>query len=667
MERVFAGPTRAPRIPPISPAMHPDRLHDLTARLEGFAARRPGAYRLRVLLLGSLGYLYILAVLAALVVVDLLALALMTRGGLIVVKYLVLPLAAFSWLIVRALWVRIPPPEGRELHRAQAPALFAMVDEVRRALRAPRVHHVLLTDELNASVVQVPRLGILGWQRNYLSLGLPLLHALPPEELRAVVAHELAHLSGADGRGAAWVYRVHGTWHRLMDALARENHRGRVVFERFFRWYVPYFEAYSAVMSRSGELRADRLAASVAGAATAASTLLRVEVRGRFLGEVYWPEVMRAANREEEVPAAAFTALAERVRGPVAPERASAWAREACRAATHPGSSHPSLADRLAALGFPPGEDGAHPVGAPEAPLERTAAEAFLPGLADVATDRLDREWRERTAAWWRERVDQLRALRARKAALDAAAAGGSLDEPGAWERARHAAQLALAAEEDADGALGLLRGWLQAHPGHHEAAFLLGRILLERGDPAGVEPLEGAAAADPGFLLPACEALFEFHLARGDAEAAERVRERALARQEALAGVQRERSTLHRDDVLLPHGAPAALLATLAGLLAGERRVKEAYLARKQVAHFPEEPHYVLGVVLARESAWGDGGQRERALLQRLADGFDESCLVVVLNDAPARLRRRFRKLAGARVHGRGAAATAPVAAHGA
>ena len=59
-----------------------------------------------------------------------------------------------------------------------------------------------------------------------------------------------------------------------------------------------------------------------------------------------------------------------------------------------------------------------------------------------------------------------------------------------------------------------------------------------------------------------------------------------------------------------------------------------------------------------------GDGGQRGAALLQRLADGFSESCLVVVLNDDPAGFLRRFRKLAGARVHARGARAAAPVLA---
>ncbi|HEU0078282.1 MAG TPA: hypothetical protein VFQ76_11565 [Longimicrobiaceae bacterium] len=81
-------------------------------------------------------------------------------------------------------------------------------------------------------------------------------------------------------------------------------------------------------------------------------------------------------------------------------------------------------------------------------------------------------------------------------------------------------------------------------------------------------------------------------------------------------------------------------------------------------MAHFPEEPHYGLGVVLARGSVWGDAGQRDGALLQRLLAGFSESCMVVVLNDNPAGFRRRFRKLEGARVYAAGARAAAPAMA---
>lgn len=90
-----------------------------------------------------------------------------------------------AWVIVRSLWVTVPAPEGLKLNRRQVPKLFALVDELTTKLQAPRFHNILLNQEFNAAVVQVPRLGIFGWQENYLLLGLPLMLQGVTEGLQA--------------------------------------------------------------------------------------------------------------------------------------------------------------------------------------------------------------------------------------------------------------------------------------------------------------------------------------------------------------------------------------------------------------------------------------------------------------------------------------------------
>jgi len=49
-----------------------------------------------------------------------------------------------------------------ELEREQAPELFDLIHEVTTALNGPKVHHVLLSDEFNASIVQIPQFGMFG-------------------------------------------------------------------------------------------------------------------------------------------------------------------------------------------------------------------------------------------------------------------------------------------------------------------------------------------------------------------------------------------------------------------------------------------------------------------------------------------------------------------------
>lgn len=148
-----------------------------TRRLEEYARAHPRAYRLRVVALAAFGYAYLAMVLAALGA----ALALLVRGvrkadgGGVLIGKIGLPILGLMVLVLRALWVRITPPDGMRLDARNAPELVAEVERVRCAVAGPAVHRILLTDDFNAGVSQVPRLGLFGWPRNYVMIGLPLL------------------------------------------------------------------------------------------------------------------------------------------------------------------------------------------------------------------------------------------------------------------------------------------------------------------------------------------------------------------------------------------------------------------------------------------------------------------------------------------------------------
>jgi Zn-dependent protease with chaperone function len=89
------------------------------------------------------------------------------------------------------------PPKDDVVSAKEAPELHAIVTEVARALEVPSVDTVVVDHEYNASWA------ILGLRRRrVLTLGLPLLMALEPQERVALIAHELAHgRNGDSGRG----------------------------------------------------------------------------------------------------------------------------------------------------------------------------------------------------------------------------------------------------------------------------------------------------------------------------------------------------------------------------------------------------------------------------------------------------------------------------------
>ncbi|HEX8361280.1 MAG TPA: M48 family metallopeptidase [Longimicrobium sp.] len=470
------------------------------ARLERVARANPRRYRTRVLLFGALGYVYVFAVLAVLVAVTVglgVWVATSLRGWGLLGK-LAIPSALLGWMILRAMWVRLDPPAGRELAHKHAPRLFAEVEAIRKGVQAPRAHHVILTDDFNAAVSQVPRLGMFGWHRNYLVLGVPLMYALPADEFRAVLAHEFGHLSRAHGRSGAWIYRIRATWAGILEQLRREQHGATFIFERFFAWYAPRFAAYSFVLARSHEYEADARAAALVGPGVMASALARTAVCSRYISESFWPTVWNRAITEPEPPDA-FTTLGRTLREPVRAGESELLLAYALSAPTNSDDTHPGLAERVAALGVAPGPALIAPAaGVP------VAAEAYLGRPGEDALWRLDR-------AWANEVRDQWRAVhQAQQRSLGHLAELEERRESLAPEEARGRA-FGTANLHGAKAALPLFRELAEAQPADVQVRFRFGQILLELDDEEGLRHLEAAMAEDTGLVHDGCAASYAF------------------------------------------------------------------------------------------------------------------------------------------------------------
>lgn len=156
-------------------------------------------------------------------------------------------------------------PEGRELSRADAPALFEALERIRKKIKGPPVHRVYLDDEFNASIRQVPRFGLFGGAVNSLSIGLPLLMMLDRRRLLSVLAHEYGHLRGNHGKLSAWIYRTRLSWLKLDASLQRDEGVMALVSQAFFRWYFPRFAARTFALARQDEYEADRISGRLLG------------------------------------------------------------------------------------------------------------------------------------------------------------------------------------------------------------------------------------------------------------------------------------------------------------------------------------------------------------------------------------------------------------------
>jgi Zn-dependent protease with chaperone function len=632
--------------------MDPVRYNAIVARLEELARANPRGLRRRVVGLVALGYGYVLGVLL-LVLASIVALVLTvgaTHSGAAAVKVLI-GLLALAWLIVKSLWVRAEPPSGHVLPAGAAPVLDQRVEQIRAALDAPHADTVLLTSDFNASVTQIPRFGIFGWPRTYLTLGIPLLYALDPHQLDAVLAHEFAHLSGAHPKLGLWVYRMSRTWRLLLANLAHRP-AGRFVFSRFFRWYVPRLQAYGFVMSRRDEYEADAEAASLCGADVMGEALVALEIRSRALRERAWPEVWRRAVHENTPPERSWSTVAMVIRQELPHAERVEWLGRALRRHALDDDTHPSLGDRLRALGVAepamamPGELAERLL----PPLLSSAAGHYLGSVADVMLVTMDRQWHEEIAESWQQRHDELKVLRARADALLRRDGEDHPLEPGElWELTCAIAELDgdRAAIPYVQRAVHVLSSVAATH-------FMLGRALLAEGDSAGVRHVRDAMMLDSELLAPGLEMLRQHYAEVSDPAEVESIQLEQHAHLECLREVGDERGQVLKRDPFVPAELSAALLDALTAAASARPRVKAVWVARKLTRLMPDRP---LLVVLVEPHWWrwrgpSAAGQRlAQEMLEAIAPSTTGDLLVITLHGHIRWLREKMKRVAGARV----------------
>ena len=260
--------------------------------------------------------------------------------------------------------------EGERVGADDAPRLFELLASLQRRLGAPPVDQVFITAEFNASVMQFSRLGLLGRRRTYLLLGLPLMKALTVKQFAAVLAHELGHVVCGHGRQLSPARRIRQLWANLDATFQQTSHP----------------DAVSYPLARNNEYEADAMAARMTSPQGAAQALTNVTLIGCYLEQRYWPDVYAAA-REPYNDQAPFSRFDPNGISEVSKTLLRQWHASALKRHTGVSDTHPSLGDRLEALGqraqFKP-------------PAQGAGADRLLGDVLENIERLLDLHWRKR-------------------------------------------------------------------------------------------------------------------------------------------------------------------------------------------------------------------------------------------------------------------------------
>ncbi len=613
------------------------QFEQLVARQDVYSKAHSRMYRIRVAGFALLGYGYLAGILALLVLLlgaSALSVIYLKAAGL---KILFVT-APFVWLVVRSCWVDMKAPPGLPVTQRAAPALFEHINALRRKLRAPRFHRVLITDEFNAGVVQVPRLGPVGWHANHLLLGMPLLKSVTPEQLDAILAHEFGHLAGGHARFGNWLYRLRRIWSQLLDELERRRSPGLVLFRRFFEWYVPRFNAYSFPLARANEYEADAAAVRATSPEALAQALTTTAVVGRYLGSRYWPQVFARADSTPQPSFLPFAAFGGALAPELSDKEVDEWTRDALAQSTDSADTHPGLGDRLRAF------NGTARFLRPQGDA---SADFLLGAIRDELIAKLDGRWQFQVSEDWRRRYEEASAARNRLWSLSKPETIDSQTVDEVIERANLEESYGAGQEV----AIAILRARVEQDSEHAALNYWLGTKLLAADDESGVAMVEKAIALDDGAIVAGHVALRDFFHARGLTEQARAAHEVACKRQGLLDAAEAERQSITLGDKLIAHGLDAETVARIHEHTTrlGARRV---WLARKPMRNFPEHALFLLAFSIKPWYWFGTksgGGILQDRISREVS--LPGQTFVVCTDGSFYRFRRKLRRIRGARL----------------
>jgi Zn-dependent protease with chaperone function len=574
----------------------------LVKRLEVFAHQNPKGYKFLVGAIAILGYAYIVAIVA----VAILLLIVTVTGFLAIirstsssgnigtaVKFFIIIMAMLLTIIgvvFRAIWtaltMKVDPPMGLPLNRQEFPELAQLVDRLAREVGVENLKRILLVPEFNASVVQIPRYGAVGFADNYLTIGLPLLQSISSNQLIAILSHEFGHLSSNHSKFDAWIYRLSIAYSKLLENNTSQDSSGWI-FKVFLNWYVPVLNAYSFVLRRRNEYVADNFAVKIAGASSTADALILIDVYALNLNEQFWSMVYHSVHEQAEPPADVFARLGNFVKEDIEIGKAQELLERCLLETTNYADTHPCLRDRLQAIGY------TNKINLP--PLtDITAAEQYLGNSLNAVTQQLNQVWHQSVLPTWQERYQYIQTSKAGMLQLQQKAQNDGLTADELLQLACWTGEF----EETAD-AIGMLEAGLGQYPDRGDFNYNLALMLVEISDMASaITRFERAMQLEPEYIPSICERLYVLSYRAKDRKIADRCQNAIDRYLESLSAARQERINLDKNDRLAPHNLATDEIDRLCALINGFPEVKNAYLVRKDVKNFDHKPHYFLIVI---------------------------------------------------------------------
>ena len=623
---------------------HQEKLAIFLEKIEKLFNKQTDSYKFRVAILAILGYGYIILSFCLILVI------LWSLRQVIISTSSASMASNINWLTflvslstLRLFIINIPKPKGIELQRQQVPNLFNLIDQLTTTLNLPHFQHIILDDQVNAGVLQRPKFGFFGPSENYLVLGLPLMQALSLEQFKAVVAHELAHLSGNHSRFSSWIYRLRKIWSTLAQKYKQSSQGYFSPYTWFFNWYNPFFQSYSFALARENEYYADSCAASWVGGKHKAEALIRLSVTSYYLQQFFWPKIHREAVNQHTPPEGTISSLLKGLLGEEIRKNATLAINLDLAEQTGDRDTHPCLKERLDNLDYQIDWQNL-----PRLQQESAANYLFGESLSEFAKS-LDKFWCQEVAEKWQQIYIKAQQQKDNFDYLSEKAKERDLTGEESYKLA-YLTEIFQTQEE----AILLYQKIHNQDKLHPAANFQLGRIYLNNQDKQGIGYLEKAMELDPAFVQTSCHLLSRYYQIIEKKELAQKFIALGNKKGDNWKKATKKRRSLGEKDKFSPHLLSEAEIRQLSEQLGTFPEIKTAHLVRKQVTDFPEKPLYVLGISRKFVKGRGASYQHDEQFKDRIETelNFSQELKIVIFSGQNLQIRKNIYKVKNAGIY---------------
>lgn len=610
--------------------------------VEARAKAEPKWLKRKTIGLAFLGYIVVLGSILLMIPVGigLGAMVVVLTGGNAGAAKLAFVLAAvpigFAWHMGRSLLSESFAYTGIEVTAQDCPALFTLLQKICDKANGPMFKRVFIDNEMNASVTRSGGIfGFFGMGPVVLTLGLPLMQAQTQKQLAGVIGHEYGHVAARDNALGHWVYRIRNSWLVLDDKLRFEHLWYVLKLNRFYEWFMSTFSAHSFALSRQCEYEADAFSARVAGKEAMAEALSSLVVYGDQYDSAFWKKIWDRSDAGEEVkavrPYAEIPAFFKNI-GDV-----SEGVQAALKVKTGYTSTHPSVSDRLAALG--------QPFQLPEAPGDQSAAK-LLGAVEEKLIGYYSQEWQAAAQENWLQRQEERRHWQERYAALKEKPLA-DLDDEALRELISATSYL-----EENELFYAASQEMLRRVPDNAGAEMncLWYRLTIAR-DAAALAEAEAFLTRHPSFLPHVCRDAITFLKKEGREEEVKSYQDRLEDWEHLRNAAAEERDTVLPTDAFLPHDMPEEEVKKLTAYFAEHPVVSHVYLARKDVKYMPEYPCYIIGFKI-KPAFFASQKKTDEQVGRFIYESNLPDSFVFIQADSVQGIEGKLKKTAGANIY---------------